>query len=107
MFTAATEAPVRTLHLLAQRIMPYYTWAKVYRYKEVQEKGKESWRAGWLYSLFENNANKLRACWTLETSFNDEEKVQLFIGYLAKFPKREESSDDLKIEETEEDNINE
>lgn len=107
MFTAATEAPVRTLHLLAQRIMPYYTWAKVYRYKEVQEKGKESWRAGWLYSLFENNANKLRACWTLETSLNDEEKVQLFIGYLAKFPKREESSDDLKIEETEEDNINE
>ncbi len=107
MFMAANEAPVRTLHFLAQRIMPYYTWAKVYRYKGVQDKGKESWRAGWLILLLENNANKLRACWTPETPLNDEEKVQLFIGYLAEFPKRKEASDDLKIEETEEDNSDE
>ncbi|NLJ63934.1 MAG: hypothetical protein GX337_00900 [Christensenellaceae bacterium] len=107
MFTAATEAPIKTLHLLAQRLMPYYNWAKVYRYKGVKDEGKESWRAGWLYSLFENNANKLQTCWTPETSLNDEEKVQLFIGYLAKFPKREEASDDLKSEETEEENNNE
>lgn len=46
LFQAATEAPVRTLSVLSQRMMPYYTWAKSYRLKDVKEAGKESWRAG-------------------------------------------------------------
>lgn len=89
LYQAAAEAPVRTLHLLGQRMNPYITWAKTYRTKGYSEKGKESWRAGWLLSMYEEIATKLYAAWRPGTRFNDEEKAQLFIGYLAAFPKRE------------------
>ena len=103
MFTVVTED--HQDFLLAQRLMPYYNWAKVYRYKGVKDEERELC-AGWLYSLFETMQINFRLV-DSETSLNDEEKVQLFIGYLAKFPKREEASDDLKSEETEEENNNE
>lgn len=91
LFQSAAETPIRTLNLLSQRIMPYYTWAKSYRTKGVEEKGKESWRANWLYSTCETIMTKLRETWTPQTRFNDEEKAQLFIGYLAAFPKKEKT----------------
>lgn len=90
LYQAATEAPVRTLHLLGQRVNPYIAWAKTYRTKEISEKEKESWRAGWLLSMYEKIATKLYAAWRSEARFNDEEKAQLFIGYLAAFPKKEQ-----------------
>ena len=43
--------------------------------------------------------------WSAETRFSDVEKAQLFIGYLAAFPKKEESEaahDTLKENEQEE-----
>lgn len=89
LYQAAAEAPVRTLHLLGQRMNPYITWAKTYRTKGASEKGKESWRARWLLSLYEEVATQLFAAWQPEARFNDGEKAQLFIGYLAAFPKRE------------------
>lgn len=98
LFRTAAEAPVRTLHVLGQRIMPYYAWAKSYRFKGVTEEGKESWRARWLCSVYEEIVTKLRDCWTVQTRFNDAEKAQLFIGYLAAFPKREHT-DAEEIEE--------
>ena len=93
LFQSAAEAPIRTLNLLSQRIMPYYTWAKSYRAKGIEEKGKESWRANWLYSTCETIMTKLSEKWAPQTKFSDEEKVQLFIGYLAAFSKEEKTED--------------
>ena len=91
LFQSAAEAPVRTMQMLSQRLMPYYSWAKSYRLKNVKEPGKESWRAGWLYGICEKIIGKLQESWTMQTRFNDEEKAQLFIGYLAAFPKKEQA----------------
>lgn len=102
LFQSAAEAPVRTLSILSQRIMPYYSWAKSYRLKKADEAGKESWRAGWLCRICEEIMNKLRDSWTSQTRFNDEEKAQLFIGYLANFPTKED-----KKNNSEEDTTNE
>ena len=100
LFQNAAEMPVRTMNLLSQRIMPYYSWAKSYRLKDIQESKKESWRAKWLYSVCEKTMSKLQNSWTHQTRFNDEEKAQLFIGYLAEFPQREAIEANTK-EETE------
>jgi hypothetical protein len=93
MYQAAAEAPIRTLNLLGQRMNPYILWAKTYRTKNVSEKGKESWKAGWLISLYEYIAAELFTAWSTQTRFNDEEKALLFLGYLANFPKKEQTTD--------------
>lgn len=98
LFQSAAEAPVRTMQVLSQRIMPYYSWAKSYRLKDVKESGKESWRAGWLYGVCEKIVGKLQNNWTAQTRFSDEEKAQLFIGYLAAFPKKEQTEPNIKEE---------
>ncbi len=102
LFLNAVEMPVRTMNVLSQRIMPYYSWAKSYRLKNIQEPGKESWRAGWLYRIFEKTTVKLQESWTAQTRFNDEEKAQLFIGYLATFPKKEQNEMNFEEEATHE-----
>lgn len=102
LFAAAVEAPVRTLNVMCQRIMPYYTWAKSYRLQGIQIEGKESWRAGWLYRLCEGIMGKIEQNWTMQTRLNEEEKAQMFIGYLAAFPKSEKNETN-----TEEGTINE
>ncbi|MGI6766420.1 MAG: hypothetical protein ACOX4R_04295 [Lentihominibacter sp.] len=101
LYQAAVDSPVRALRQLGQRMNPYITWAKYYRTKNVPEVGKESWRAGWLLSLYEKIANALYAEWVqggTETEkkikFDDAEKAQLFIGYLASFPKSDKKDGD-------------
>lgn len=96
LYQAAAEAPIRTLNLLGQRMNPYILWAKTYRTKNVSEKGKESWKAGWLISLYENIAAELFAAWSTQTRFNDEEKALLFLGYLASFPRKEQTIEDAE-----------
>lgn len=103
LYQAAAEAPLRTLNLLGQRIMPYYTWAKSYRHKGIEEEKKESGRADRLYSMYERTASKLYENWTQQTRFNDEEKAQFFIGYLAAFPRSERATGSR----TEEEQVNE
>lgn len=98
LFQSAAEAPSRTMQVLSQRLMPYYSWAKSYRLKNIKELQKESWRAGWLYGLCERIMVKLQENWTAQTRFNDEEKAQLFIGYLAAFPKREQIEQNVEEE---------
>lgn len=98
LFPSAAEAPTRTMQLLSQRFMPYYSWAKSYRLKKITDPGKESWRAGWLYGLCEKIIAKLQESWTSQTRFNDEEKAQLFIGYLAAFPKKEQVEKNIEEE---------
>lgn len=98
LFQSAAEAPARTMQMLSQRLMPYYSWAKSYRLQNVKVAGKESWRAGWLYGICEKIMGKLQESWTAQTRFNDEEKAQLFIGYLAAFPKKEQAEQDVEEE---------
>lgn len=105
LFLAAAEAPVRTLNVLSQRIAPYYQWAKSYRLQGIQIEGQESWRAGWLYRMYEDIMKKIEPNWTMQTRFNEEEKAQMFIGYLAAFPKSEKN--ETNETKTEEDTVNE
>ena len=105
LFLAAVEAPVRTLNVLSQRIAPYYQWAKSYRLQGIQIEGQESWRAGWLYRLCEDITEKIKQNWTMRTRFNEEEKAQMFIGYLAAFSKSEKN--ETNETKTEEDTVNE
>ena len=105
LFLAAVEAPLRTLNVLCRRIAPYYQWAKSYRLQGIQIEGQESWRAGWLYRLCEDNSGKIKQNWTMQTRFNEEEKAQMFIGYLAAFPKSEKN--ETNETKTEEDTVNE
>lgn len=102
LFLAAVEAPVRTLNVLSQRIMPYYTWAKSYRLQGIQLEGKKSRQAGRLYRLCEDITGKIKQNWTMQTRLNEEEKAQMFIGYLAAFPESEKNET-----KTEEDTVNE
>lgn len=102
-YQAASEMPLRTLSVLGQRMNPYVMWAKTYRYANIAEKGKESWRAKWLLSMYEKIANKLYDVWQEETRFNDQEKAQLFIGYLASLPKSENNVEKEESNQTEED----
>lgn len=106
MYRSAAEYPVRTLNMLGTRMNPYITWAKSYRTKNENAKGKESWRAAWLLSLYENIATDLHKAWQSDIRFGDAEKAQLFIGYLAKFPKKE-NGDLTSDENTENNNITE
>ena len=102
MYQSAAEYPVRTLNILGTRMNPYITWAKSYRVKNETAEGKESWRAAWLLSLYENIATDLHKAWQSDIHFGDAEKAQLFIGYLAKFPKKENG--DLTLNENTENN---
>ena len=93
---SAFETPERALAQLGQRIIPYIAWAQQYRTKKCEIKGEESWRAAWYLSLYERNVNVFKELKeTLHNArFGDKEKAELFIGYLADFPKKDESIDD-------------
>jgi hypothetical protein len=97
LFRAAVDAPMRTFNLLGQRMAPYIIWAKSYRTKKIMETGVESWRAGWLLGLYEMIADQLKKAWVSTVHFDDEEKAQLFIGYLASLPKKERSDEKENI----------
>lgn len=104
LYQAAVDMPVRTLNLLCQRMMPYITWAKVYRARGVQTAEVESWRAGWLLKVFENTAGKLHSVWSAATRLNDEEKALVFIGYMAAFQGEKSTVEDEVDSEEEEKN---
>ncbi|HWQ43823.1 MAG TPA: hypothetical protein VN456_17580 [Desulfosporosinus sp.] len=91
LFATAGETPYQAIAQLSLRMNPYITWAKQYRFKNMTTKNEESWRARWYLNLYEDAANKLKVTVTGSTRFNDIEKAQLFIGYLASFSKRESS----------------
>lgn len=98
MFVTASEMPAQALSQLSTRMNPYISWAKQYRTKNISEKGKESWRAGWYLGLYEEVANKLHFALTNSTKFDDFSKAEVFIGYLATFPKRAKpSTDDAEV----------
>jgi hypothetical protein len=93
LFVTALETPERALAQLGQRVNPYLSWAKQYRTKNIAAEGAESWRASWYLNLYSKNATALQSaiCGERHDRFNDLEKAQLFIGYLADFPKKTEA----------------
>ena len=93
LYSAAAESPVKTLALLGSRMLPYITWAKSYRYKNVTEEGKKSAYAGRYLRLYEETMNQLAIADYTKLRFNDMDKAELFMGYLASLPKKEVSKD--------------
>ena len=91
---SALETPERALAQLCQRIIPYIAWAKQYRTKRCEVKGEESWRASWFLNLYEQNLSSVKDHWETAHNirFGDREKAELFIGYLADFPRKEENA---------------
>ena len=87
LYQAAIEAPIRTLDLLQRRISPYYVWAKTYCLKNEEKSGI----AGWLCHVTEMIADQLSSVWSPDTRLNDEDKAQLFLGYLGSLPKSQNS----------------
>lgn len=98
LFVTAGEIPYQALSQLATRINPYISWAKQYRYTSIDKPGEESWRAGWVLSLFEQISNQIISQMDRSIRFGDFEKAQLFVGYMASLPKKERS--DKTIEST-------
>ncbi|MDR1491125.1 MAG: hypothetical protein LBT05_00140 [Planctomycetaceae bacterium] len=88
---SAFETPHQAVALLGQRMTPYLAWAKQYRTKNIPEERQESWRANWLLQLYERTASKM--IMDSAKRFNDLEKAQLFLGYLAEFPKKDKPQD--------------
>lgn len=103
-FVSASETPVKALAMLSQRMNPYIAWAKQYRTKGIkydsndvelkENKGKSSGLAAHYLGLYENIAAKLEAMIMPNQRFDDFEKAQVFLGYLAAFPVRENPNDD-------------
>lgn len=90
LYQAAAETPLRTMNVLAQRMNPYIAWAKTYRTNTDSPKGTGAGLVKWFLRMYEEIASKLYKAWTPNVRFNDEERAQLFIGYLAALPKQEE-----------------
>ena len=89
LFVAASETPGRTLSQLSVRMAPYLSWAKQYRTKNEDSSGL----AGWYLKVFEQIANKLATEYSVPMRWSDAQKAQLFIGYLASFPKQEKQDE--------------
>lgn len=89
LFVAASETPGRTLPQLSVRMVPYLSWAKQYRTKNEDSSGL----AGWYLRIFEQIANKLATAYSVPMRWSDAQKAQLFIGYLASFPKQEKQNE--------------
>ena len=76
LMSAALDSPIQALSQLALRLKPYYGWAQTFR-------GNESGKlAGYFIGQYGEVAAKL-AEETLPTRFNDAERAQLLLGYLA------------------------
>ena len=102
-FVAAAETPVKALAVLGQRMNPYISWAKQYRTKGIkydpnnaelkENQGQSSGLAAYYLWLYETIATKLNSLLAPTLRFDDFGKAQVFLGYLAAFPERENPND--------------
>lgn len=99
MYVAASELPAQTLAQLASRMIPYITWAKANREACIKKKLKNRQdedmeyfgpSAGYLLYAYERIADALFPVLKDKQRFNDFEKAQMFIGYLAALPKKQD-----------------
>lgn len=98
LYLSAAEMPGQALMMLSQRMQPYIAWAKTYALRQ----NEDSWKANWLLSLYEKIAAGLWKQWQRETRFNDEERAELFIGYLAGLPVKEKQMQEKRTDEVQE-----
>ncbi len=94
MYQAAMDSPKQTLAQLGKRLAPYLGWARSHMdasYQIRKENGENAGSLSARYYLYvmSNISERLSAALTEQTRFDDTEKAQLFIGYLASFPKKE------------------
>ena len=102
MYTSAAEFPRQCIGQLGQRMMPYLNWARTHKDAKLPPRkkdgevieGSEGPGAGYYLSIFCQIANSLKDVLTEQTRFSDAEKAQLFIGYLASFPKKSDPQKD-------------
>lgn len=92
LYTAAAEFPNQTFVQLMQRMKPYLNWARSNRNASAgigKKDGEPTYdpSAGYYLSVFTRIADKLMPALTPNVRFTETEKAQLFIGYLASFPK--------------------
>ncbi len=93
MYQAAMDSPKQTLAQLGKRMAPYLGWARSHldaSYQIRKENGENvnSLNARYYLYILGNISEKLSAVLTEQTRFDDTEKAQLFIGYLASFPRK-------------------
>jgi hypothetical protein len=81
LMTAALDSPNQSLAQLALRLKPYYGWAQTFRSKE------NGGLAGYFIGLYGEVSTEL-AKLELPARFNDAERAQLLLGYLAANPKK-------------------
>ena len=93
LYRLAAENPLAAMNQLGLRINPYILWANSYIHK-AKENEPDNKRAlvRWALKNFNNNANKLKSVIDSKIGFNDFEKAQLLLGYLADLPKSSEIS---------------
>ncbi len=94
MYQSAMDSPKQTLAQLVKRLAPYLGWARSHKdasYQIHKENGEDinSLSAGYYLYVLSNISERLSSVLTEQTRFDDTEKAQLFIGYLASFSKRE------------------
>ncbi len=82
LMTAALDSPLQALAQLALRLKPYYGWAKTF------QKGDSAKLAGYFIGQYSETASQL-ANFNLPARFNDAERAQVLLGYLAGNPKKE------------------
>lgn len=81
LMTAALDSPSQALAQLALRLKPYYGWAQTFRGKE------NGGLAGYFVGLYGDVTAEL-AQLALPARFNDAERAQLLLGYIAANPKK-------------------
>jgi hypothetical protein len=81
LMTAALDSPVQSLAQLALRLKPYYGWAQTTRSE------KNAGLARYFVGLYGEVAAELAEL-KLPARFNDPERAQLLLGYLAANPKK-------------------
>ncbi|MBN2039372.1 MAG: hypothetical protein JW864_04985 [Spirochaetes bacterium] len=86
LMTAALESPEQALSQLALRLKPYYGWARTF------QKGENAKLAGYFIGLYANTASQLAGL-KLPSRFNDADRAQVLLGYLASNPKKSDKPD--------------
>lgn len=90
-FITASETPVKALALLGQRLPPYLAWAGQFSRQE-QEKKWEKEKCQKYLQLYGDVAGQLEKVLERVAIFDEFERAQVFLGYLAALPGQEKSS---------------
>ena len=93
LMVSALESPNQALATLATRINAYLGWAKTHRFQKQNPKGESTFttdkQAGWYISLYEQVSDQIAIAGAIPDRFDDKDKAQLLLGYLASHPKKE------------------